>query len=268
MKLKIIFVLSLLVISLFSFPFFAALNPSDLSDKLSSVTETISQDHEDARNFLKDEWTKILGENDFGRFVLFINESIKKLNPFFEVMLGIEYSLSWLFFLTLVLWIVLITYIYRAFHLYGFFSDLAGLGISLGIGIIISLMGIPRVLAELIVWFIGLQDSLIFQIILIIILFLLFILAGLFAKELESFFKQIKKSRERNRNELNKMQEEFDRATLNTTAEAVREGFSYSHRMKRGGQKSNRGRFVSKAATERYAKMYGDEAAKKRFRND
>jgi len=35
--------------------------------------------------------------------------------------------------------------------------------------------------------------------------------------------------------------------------------------MRRGGEKSTRGRFVSRKATERYSKMFGDEEAKKRF---
>jgi len=54
------------------------------------------------------------------------------------------------------------------------------------------------------------------------------------------------------------------------SAEVFSEGldkFSYSHMMRRGGEKSTRGRFVSRKATERYSKMFGDEQAKKRFDN-
>ncbi|MEA3248713.1 MAG: hypothetical protein U9Q73_03350 [Nanoarchaeota archaeon] len=42
--------------------------------------------------------------------------------------------------------------------------------------------------------------------------------------------------------------------------------FSYSKGMRRGGKgKKNGGRFVKRASTERYARRFGDEAAKKRF---
>ncbi len=41
--------------------------------------------------------------------------------------------------------------------------------------------------------------------------------------------------------------------------------FEYKIGMRRGGKKSNRGQFVSKAAAERYAQRFGDAAARKRF---
>ena len=39
----------------------------------------------------------------------------------------------------------------------------------------------------------------------------------------------------------------------------------YSSGMRRGGKKGTRGRFVSKASVERYARRYGEDAARKRF---
>ena len=41
--------------------------------------------------------------------------------------------------------------------------------------------------------------------------------------------------------------------------------FNYGAGMRRGGNKSTRGRFVGKAATERYASRFGNKAARKRF---
>ena len=43
--------------------------------------------------------------------------------------------------------------------------------------------------------------------------------------------------------------------------------FAYKQGMRRGGEKPTRSRFVSKNASERYARRYGNEAAKKRFEN-
>ncbi|MBU4308255.1 MAG: hypothetical protein KJ566_00460 [Nanoarchaeota archaeon] len=43
--------------------------------------------------------------------------------------------------------------------------------------------------------------------------------------------------------------------------------YNYSAGMRRGGNKNTRGRFVSRAAVEKYARIYGDRAARRRFEN-
>jgi len=53
--------------------------------------------------------------------------------------------------------------------------------------------------------------------------------------------------------------------SMDKLAESPKKSFNYQSGMRRGGEKSTRGRFVSRKATERYSKMFGDEEAKKRF---
>lgn len=77
----------------------------DVSDKLSTSDQRTE--------YLKQEWTKILERTKVGRFLLGISSIFKALSPLFKFLIGIEYSLSWLFFLSLLAWIAVIVIIYN-----------------------------------------------------------------------------------------------------------------------------------------------------------
>lgn len=82
-------------------------------DKVSDVKDTLSD--EDARSeYLKQEWNKILENNAFGRFVLGISGVFVALSPLFKLFIGVEYSLSWMFFLSLAFWIAAFFIIFYA----------------------------------------------------------------------------------------------------------------------------------------------------------
>jgi len=54
-------------------------------------------------------------------------------------------------------------------------------------------------------------------------------------------------------------------ATMTGGTSTPRGGFSYIQGMRRGGEKGTRSRFVKKVSTERYARIYGNDAARRRF---
>jgi len=83
------------------------------------ASETIDKfsDKESRENYLKEEWTKILEKSGFGRFLLWISGIFKGLSPIFKLLIGIEYSLSWFFFLGLFFWISAVIIIYKAIKL-------------------------------------------------------------------------------------------------------------------------------------------------------
>lgn len=58
--------------------------------------------------YLKQEWEKIINNS---AILSKFDSSFKKLNPFFKVILGIDYSLSWRFFFALFIWGVLILFL-------------------------------------------------------------------------------------------------------------------------------------------------------------
>ena len=81
--------------------------------KIEKATETVESLSDTGRSeYLKQEWKKILGKSKFGEIVLSISNFIGKLNPFFKAVLGVEYSLSWLFVFAVMIWIILFVIIY------------------------------------------------------------------------------------------------------------------------------------------------------------
>lgn len=69
------------------------------------------------QSYLQQEWNKILEQNSFGRFILGVNVFFEALSPLFKIIIGIEYSLSWMFFLSLISWLVVFIIIFYAARL-------------------------------------------------------------------------------------------------------------------------------------------------------
>jgi len=82
--------------------------------------EKIPQNPDDAKelstNYLKQEWTKILNktENPVGKVLWTTNNILHSLSPVFKLLVGIEYSFSWLFWLSFFVWAAIVIVIYRA----------------------------------------------------------------------------------------------------------------------------------------------------------
>jgi len=115
---------SLLILNIFAVSVKAQLEgtglPSGLEgdvEKIQNLTEK-GQDiiektkEEEGREYLKQEWKKMLEQNKVGKVLLAISDFIEKLNPFFKIVLGVEYSLSWAFVFAIALWIILFMILY------------------------------------------------------------------------------------------------------------------------------------------------------------
>lgn len=127
--------ISILVISLI-----ASQNPSEIINPDDPLGLGINPDNlpdnpEDLKNisndYLKQEWTKILQTKQWGIFILGIGSVFEALNPVWKILIGIEYGLSWLFFLTLLFWIAIVRIIYDPLKNILQFEWWSSLGIAL-----------------------------------------------------------------------------------------------------------------------------------------
>jgi len=72
------------------------------------------QESDDKREYLKQEWTSILEKSGSGRILLGISKILNAFSPAFKFFLAIEYSLSWIFFITLFFWLATFFIIFDA----------------------------------------------------------------------------------------------------------------------------------------------------------
>lgn len=106
----------IILLSLVYFNLVYALDTSQIPDNPDDAQQIAS-------NYLKQEWTKILEKNQIGKFLLGISEIFKSLSPLFKWVIGIEYSLSWMFFLSLGVWMFAFVLIYQTIKDINIFSD-------------------------------------------------------------------------------------------------------------------------------------------------
>ncbi|MFA5174232.1 MAG: hypothetical protein WC438_03550 [Candidatus Pacearchaeota archaeon] len=162
------------------------------------------QNENDKTQYLKQEWGKILANNTYiGPVINRYNKISPYTDPIFKFFLGIEPSLSWLFLLSLTLWITIFMYIYRASEFLPV-SDFTQIAISLGTIIIISLIGIIKKLAELIISAIAVFNTWWMQLIGAGIIIILFVLGSIFSKNLADLFKSNKEKKAKQEEELNR----------------------------------------------------------------
>ncbi len=129
--------LLLLVISLFSILVQAqdaSLPPEvekiqDVGESFSSAGKNLT-DEELRDEYLKQEWSKILEKSNAGRFLLAISNVFSILSPVFKLLIGMEYELSWLFFLSLGVWIAIVIIIYKPVRNFLQVSNWVAFGIS------------------------------------------------------------------------------------------------------------------------------------------
>jgi len=84
----------------------------DTFEKFQRASESISEE-ESRKAYLKQEWTKILAENKFFAPILYYTEKIfSATDPFWELVLKIPFSWSWIFILSFAMWIALMFIFY------------------------------------------------------------------------------------------------------------------------------------------------------------
>ena len=196
-------------------------------DKFGNVIDNPEDAGQIAQDYLKQEWGKILEKNKFfGPIIAQYKKISPYTDPVFGIVLGIAPGLNWLFVLTLALWITFLIFIYRAFHLYGFFSEGVGLIISLCILVIISVLGIPKQFANWIINAISLLGNPIIQLIIAVLVLIGLIFLVKFSKEIEKYMKGVKERRKKMKEALRKAETEIHAKKIETISKAIDKGLS------------------------------------------
>lgn len=130
------FILIALIFSILLSNFIQAQEVPPEFEQIQNVTEQLSE-KETRNQYLKQEWTKILEKTIIGKIVLYISDLFKITSPVWKLLIGIPYTLSWLFFISLFIWVFIVFIIYKAIKEPFQFPWWA----SLGIAIIIPTLG-------------------------------------------------------------------------------------------------------------------------------
>ncbi len=110
-------------------------------DKFKETADKLSEE-EQRKEYLKQEWTKILAKNKIlGPFLFYTNEFFAFFNPFWKSIFGIPFSWSWAFIFSLGIWILLIILIYHPVKAFIDFNSILALVVSIIISSIIGLTG-------------------------------------------------------------------------------------------------------------------------------
>lgn len=72
---------------------------------LFSLSFVYAIDSNASATYLKQEWTKILEQNEVGKIILAFGEVLYSLNPIFKLIIGVEYSFSWYSIFAFLIWI-------------------------------------------------------------------------------------------------------------------------------------------------------------------
>jgi len=210
----VLFLICLLILNIFVISLTKAQDealPPEMK-KIQGIGENLTNP-EIRSQYLKQEWGKILEDK---KIIGPIIKSYKKISPYtdpiFKIILGITPSLTWLFVLTLTLWIAFVIYIFRIFELTSLFSKPAQYVISFGIIIIISVLGITKKLAEYIINALSKFTIWWVQLIGIGIVILALIVASILSKNIKKVGKAMKEKKE-------KEKEKIDRIKLSSAVE-------------------------------------------------
>jgi len=214
-----LFILVLLTINLFIISFAHAqempqlpgvgnINPeTGLPEELEDIKEAGEKltDKEERSQFLKEAQGKLLKENKYTGPIIEGYEKISPVtDPIFKYTIGLEPSLTWLFTLTFILWIAFLIYTFRILEIASPFSKTVQYTLSIGIIIIISIMGVTKTLAGYIINTISLFTTWWMQLIGIIVIIIALILASIFSDNLKGLFKLIKEKKEKSEEKINR----------------------------------------------------------------
>ncbi len=170
-------------------------------DQIDKFQENVNEFSDSPSDYLKQEWTKFFEKSAFGRFFINIDNSLNKFNAIFYFVLDLEFSWSWLFFITLVLWIAFVIYFYKFSKIIFILPSLdkihfLNILLFLFSLFIISLTGVPLVIADFFVSSIGKIDSFSTQIIAAAGFIIVLLLLSVYSRIVDKILKNLKKSRE------------------------------------------------------------------------
>ena len=214
MKRAVFVLITLLFLNIFTFSIVSAQDETNLpglpvsEDQINKAGEFIDTATTEPE-YLKQEWKKFLGENKFGQILLKINDFIEKLNPVIKPILGVDYSLTLLFFFALAIWIGLLVLIYPITSQL-FDNKLFGFIASFAVVSLIGLSGVIRKAVDLLSTVLKNQW----------IAWVAFGVTIIIAVLLGALGGSIQENMKKSKDEEGKEQEKRDRETLHTVSES------------------------------------------------
>jgi hypothetical protein len=120
-----------------------------LEEAKKNVEKNITNINE-TTNYITKSWIDYLEKRKIGKVLIEIGKVLSALSPIFILFIGIEYSLSWLFFLSLIITIIITIFIYRPIKDFFDINPIFALIISLTIvGLIARAKAIPKALESM-----------------------------------------------------------------------------------------------------------------------
>jgi Na+-transporting methylmalonyl-CoA/oxaloacetate decarboxylase gamma subunit len=181
-------------------------------EKVQKAGDIIS-DEDQRTTYLKQEWQKILEKSPtFGPIVKFI----LKLDPVSNLLLGMPIAFSWYFFLTLIIWITFVVFIYYATSLFEVSKWLHYI-IAIALISVITYYRQPKSIATFTVGLITrLSKTWWMQYVIMGIVILVLILVIYFSKQLQIIGKWIKEKQEKNFEALEKEKTKVNNEAMDT----------------------------------------------------
>ncbi len=212
-----ILIFTLIFVQIFSFQVQASSDLQGVGDDLEGKVgefETAKENVETKWDYLGKEWQNILLKN---KFVVGVDNFLKKINFVFVFLFGEDYSLSLTLLVIIVLWIYLFLELSEILKDFTMFSPGTSKIIGLGVTIISAQVGILRKFTQAFGWIIFSPEAwwmrfIIFIVVCVILIFLHKITCVLGKKHKESKEKQEKAEAKTERKTLKKYFESFIKA--------------------------------------------------------
>jgi hypothetical protein len=178
----------------------------DKVEKGNEIGRTLT-DEEERSGYLKQEWTKIVEDSWISGPLKFADFLLTKLDPVWMFLIGMNFTFSWIFFVTLLILIFFLDYAYKLFDLViillysiPFVNSREGLrkflssfytkiGVFLVFVVAIARSGLPKFLADHLINFISGKGSVWLQLLYIIIAAVILVLLIMFSGKIKAFFK-------------------------------------------------------------------------------
>lgn len=179
-------------------------------DKFQETAEKLSKE-EERKEYLKQEWTKLFASNKYlGPVLFYTNKFFVFFNPLWKIIFGMEFSWSWFFILSLLIWVAIIILIYSPVKAFTNFSSIVSLISSIVIASIIGWRGSIKNLVNFLITILSNKWLVWISIIIAVLLIIL-------------YYKVIKQWGQKVKEETAKQQTERDRTILHAEASAARE---------------------------------------------
>ncbi len=171
-----------------------------LAEGVDKIPSDIGDVKETAGDYLKQEWGKMLGDSWIGGVLNGLDDFFTIFNPVWNSVLGVTFSLSWVFILTFAFWILFLVYAWRVATVVKAFMSLKyssyyKWGIWLIFFVFISSARFARNLANWVITFIEGKGDWQVQFIAIIIILGAIVYGIMFSKVIESWALGVKKER-------------------------------------------------------------------------